>query len=125
MKEWHPSTAQELFQSADDILAKYGVQWNNCTLLGVVNTNTNIGNQRTASEKSPAIKISVCTCHVPHNDAVKALKLQNVVQKIIVLIYVIGLKNQVSKNQPLKSIVCYETQNIQKSFDMYLLGSFV
>lgn len=72
MKEWHPSTAQELFQSADDILAKYGVQWNNCTLLGVVNTNTNIGNQRTASEKSPAIKISVCTCHVPHNDAVKA-----------------------------------------------------
>ena len=61
MKEWHPSTAQELFQSADDILAKYGVQWNNC-----------IGNQRTASEKSPAIKISVCTCHVPHNDAVKA-----------------------------------------------------
>lgn len=72
MKEWDPSTAQELFQSADDILAKYGLQWNNSTLLGVVNTNTNTGNQRRASEKNPAIKISVCTCHVPHNDAMQA-----------------------------------------------------
>ena len=76
MKGWDASTAQALFQSVDGILAKNGVQWNNCTLLGLDNTNTNIGNRNSiktkALEKNPTIKISGCPCHVLHNAAMKA-----------------------------------------------------
>ena len=45
MKGRDASRAQTLFQSVDDILAKNGVQWNNCTSLGRDNTSTNIGNR--------------------------------------------------------------------------------
>ena len=39
-----------------------------------------------------------------------------------VLIYTIGSRNQVSKYQALKNIICFAVQSTQKSFDMYLLG---
>ena len=42
-----------------------------------------------------------------------------------VLIYIIGLRNEVSKNQPLKSIVCFAIKSMQKSFDMNLHGGLV
>ena len=51
MKGWDASTAQALLQSVDDILAKNGVQWNNCTLLGLDNNNTNIGNRNSIKTK--------------------------------------------------------------------------
>ena len=76
MKGRDASPAQALFQSADDILAKNGVQWNNCTSLGLDNTNTNIGNRNSiktkALDKNPTIKISGCPCHVLYNAAMKA-----------------------------------------------------
>ena len=40
MKGRDANTAQALFQSVDDILAKNGVQWNNSTSLGLDNTKT-------------------------------------------------------------------------------------
>ena len=76
MKGRDASPAQALFQSADDILAKNGVQWNNCTSLGLDNTNTNIGNRNSiktkALDKNPTIKISGCPCHVLYNAVMKA-----------------------------------------------------
>ena len=76
MKGRDTSTTQDLFQSADDILAKNGVQWNNCTSLGLDKTNKNIGNRDSIKTKAlgenPTIKISGCPCHVLHNAAMKA-----------------------------------------------------
>ena len=76
MKGWDASTAQALFHSVDNILRKNDVQWNNCTLLGLDNTNTNTGDQNSiktkALEKNPIIKIPGCPCQVLHNAAMKA-----------------------------------------------------
>ena len=76
LKGQDASTAQALFQGVDDILTKNGVQWKNCTSLGLNNTNTNIGNQNfiktKALEKNPTVKISGCPCHVLHSTAMKA-----------------------------------------------------
>ena len=70
------STAQALFQSVDEILAKNGVQWKNCTSLGLDKTNTNICNRNSiitkALEKNPTTNISGCPCHALHNAAIKA-----------------------------------------------------
>ena len=76
IKGRNASTAQAFFQIVDYILTKNGVKWNNCTSLGLDNTNANIGDRSSiktrALEKNLAIKISRLPCHVLHKAAIKA-----------------------------------------------------
>ena len=51
LKGQDTSTAQAPFESVDDILAKNGVHWNNCTQLGLGNTNKNIGNRNSIKQR--------------------------------------------------------------------------
>ena len=65
-----------LFSKYRYFLAKNDVQWNNCTSLGLDNTDANIGNRNSIKtkdlEKNPTIKISGYPCYVIHNAATKA-----------------------------------------------------
>ena len=69
-------TAESVFNKLDGVLSKHDIQWNNCTGLGVDNTNSNVGRHNSLKTrvlgKNGSVYISGCPCHIIHNTAEKA-----------------------------------------------------
>ena len=70
------STAQFEFDSVNQVLEKYGLDWNSVTGLGLDNTNSNIGKHNSIKQKAllknPHLHVNGCPCHILHNAASKA-----------------------------------------------------
>ena len=70
------STAEFMFDSIDQQLAKNGLSWDMVSGIGLDNTNANIGEHNSIKsrvlQKNSEIVISGCPCHILHNASSKA-----------------------------------------------------
>ena len=65
-----------MFESVDKQLENHDISWDYCLVIGLDNTNTNIGEHNSiksrANEKNKSIIIAGCPCHILHNASNKA-----------------------------------------------------
>lgn len=72
------STAEGIFSVMHNELSVHEISWNNCSGIGLDNTNTNVGKRNSVitriHSKNESVYLSGCPAHMLHNAALKASK---------------------------------------------------